>query len=109
MSLKVKVEREVFAELLPHLGLYSSSSCSPLAAPAALPGEGASQGTPCPGGEVASSTAEDKPPKIQGSKDGARVEVHVLHRGAVAFSQKVTPALHCSWLAAALALHFSSL
>lgn len=29
--------------------------------------------------------------QVQGCEDGARVEVDVLHRVAVAFSQKVTP------------------
>lgn len=44
----------------------------------------------------------------QGCQEGARAEVDMSHRVAVAFSQKVIPVhpLHCSLLAATSALHF---
>lgn len=65
---------------MPHLGLYFLSCSASLAAPAALPGKGASHGTPCTGGEVTSSTrplwqpakGKKSPLKLQGSTGRCR-------------------------------------
>lgn len=93
--------RAVFCELL----CLSGSSCS-LASERSQPGHTLHRrgGGPQHWPPLAAKKAEDKPPQdqrqhkqVQGCEDGAKVEMDVQLRVAVAFSIKVTPAHPC-WL-----------